>query len=356
MKIGIIGLQNSGKTTIFNALTGLKAETAAYSGGKVEPNLGTVEVKDPRVTRLSEMYEPKKTVYAHIEFIDFVGLSGGKENKAPFSPESMALIKTADALALVLRNFNAEFEAAAPDPLTDLENIVSELVFSDLLIAEKRLEKIELSLKRGIKDIVLKLEEAALTKIISGLNEGIPILKLGITEDEEKAVRGFQFVTMKPIMLILNSDESNFNENGDLVKSLSEEFSVIEFAGKFEEELNNLPEDEALEFMEDMNISESARDRLTKFAYQLMGYISFFTVGKDEVRAWTITAGSSAVEAAGKIHTDLARGFIRGECFSYEDLIREGSEKNLRDKGLFRLEGKNYLVKDGEILHVRFNV
>jgi GTP-binding protein YchF len=356
MKIGIIGLQNSGKTTIFNALTGLKAETAVYSGGKVEPNLGTVEVKDPRVTKLSQMYEPKKTIYAHIEFIDFVGLSGSKESKEPFSSESMALIKTADALALVLRNFTTEFETEEPDPISDLEIIISELVISDLMIAEKRMEKIFLSLKRGIKDNALKLEEAALKKIISGLNEGIPILKHGISEEEEKIVRGFQFVTLKPIMIILNSDESNFNTNENLFKALSEEFKAIEFAGKFEEELNNLPEEEAREFMEDMNIKESARNRLTKFAYQLMGYISFFTVGKDEVRAWTITAGSTAVEAAGKIHTDLARGFIRGECFSYDDLIREGSEKNLRDKGLFRLEGKNYLVKDGEILHIRFNV
>ena len=356
MKIGIVGLQNSGKTTIFNALTGLKAETAMYSGGKLEPNLGTVEVTDPRITKLSEMYQPKKTIYAHIDFIDFVGLSGSKEKKDLFSSESMALIKTADALALVLRNFSNDFYTEDPDPVTDLENIISELVIADLIIAEKRMEKLELSAKRGIKDISLKLEEAALVKIVAGLNNGTPIIKLDLSEEDKKAVRGFQFVTQKPLMLILNSDESNFQSDSDLIKKLSEIFKTIEFAGKFEEELNNLPEEEAVEFMEDMNITESARDRLTKFAYELMGYISFFTVGKDEVRAWTITDGSTAVEAAGKIHSDLARGFIRGECFSYEDLITEGSEKNLKEKGLFRLEGKTYIVKDGEILHIRFNV
>jgi len=356
MKIGIIGLKNSGKTTIFNALTGLHAETASYSSSKIEPNLGTVEVRDDRVTELSKLYEPKKTVYATIEFMDFIGLSGSKEKKDIFSSESMALIKTADALAVVIGNFKNDFDISDPDPLYDIETINSEMVISDLIIAEKRLDKIKLSLKRGIKDNSLLLEQNALLKINDGLNEGIPLRELELSEDETRAVKGFQFATLKPIMVILNSDDGSFQKNEEIITELSERYKIIEFAGKFEEELNNLSNDEALEFMEDMNIRESARARLTKFSYELMGYISFFTVGKDEVRAWTITRGANAVEAAGKIHSDLARGFIRGECFTYEDLIREGSEKALKEKGLFRLEGKNYMVNDGEILHIRFNV
>ncbi|KQC03746.1 MAG: hypothetical protein APR54_02360 [Candidatus Cloacimonas sp. SDB] len=356
MKIGIIGLKNSGKTTIFNALTGLNADTAMYSAGKIEPNLGIVEVKDPRITKLTELYEPQKTVYANIEFIDFIGLSGSQEKKDLFSSESMALIKTADALAVVLRNFSNEFDTSDPDPVTDLNNIISELIISDLIIAEKRLEKINLSLKRGIRDNFLKLEENALNKIIEGLNEGLSCANIDLTHEDLKAVKGFQFITLKPLMVILNSDESTFRNSNEVVEKISQKYNVIEFAGKFEEELNNLSPDEAKEFMEDMNLNDSARDRLTRFAYDLLGYISFFTVGKDEVRAWTITEGTTAVEAAGKIHSDLARGFIRGECFTYDDLIREGSEKALKEKGLFRLEGKNYLVKDGEILHIRFNV
>jgi len=355
MKIGIIGLKKSGKTTIFNALTGLAADTDSFSG-KLEPNLGVVDVDDERVKQLSKMYEPKKTIYAHIEFMDFVGLSGNKEKKDLFSSESMALIKTADALAVVLRNFTSDYELSEPDPVNDLENIQSELIISDLIIAEKRKEKIDLSVKRGIKDNALMYEKAAIAKILDGLNEGIPVRNIELTEDDKKAVKGFQFATQKSLMVIVNSSESSFHASESIIKALSEEHNVIEFAGKFEEELNNLDPEEADEFMQDMGITDSARSRLTTFAYELMGYISFFTVGKDEVRAWTITQGANAVEAAGKIHSDLARGFIRGECFYYEDLLNEGSEKALKEKGLFRLEGKNYIVRDGEILHVRFNV
>jgi len=177
MKIGIIGLKKSGKTTIFNALTGLAADTDSFSG-KLEPNLGVVDVDDERVKQLSKMYEPKKTIYAHIEFMDFVGLSGNKEKKDLFSSESMALIKTADALAVVLRNFTSDYELSEPDPVNDLENIQSELIISDLIIAEKRKEKIDLSVKRGIKDNALMYEKAAIAKILDGLNEGIPVRKI----------------------------------------------------------------------------------------------------------------------------------------------------------------------------------
>ena len=356
MKIGLIGLQNSGKTTIFNTLTGLEAEVTSYSTQKIEPNQGIVHVEDERVEKLSEMYNPKKTIFATIEYIDFVGLTGNMENHDAFGVSGMGLVKTAEALALVVRNFDDPTSGDVPDPVSDVDSIGSDMIISDLIIAEKRLEKVELSKKRGIKDAALLLEEKALQKIITHLEDSKPIRTLELGSDEEKAVRGFQFITQKPLMVILNSDEDNFGNSHAVINEIRKQFKVIEFAGTFEMELNKLDKNEAAEFMQDMNISESARDRLTKFSYELLGYCSFFTVGEDEVRAWTITKGDDAVEAAGKIHSDLARGFIRAECFSYNDLQQCGSEKVVREKGLFRLEGKKYIVQDGDILNIRFSV
>ena len=356
MKIGLIGLQNSGKTTIFNALTGLEAEVTSYSSQKIEPNMGVVQVEDERVEKLSTMYNPKKTIFATIEYIDFVGLTSNKDNNDSFGGSGMGLVKTADALALVVRNFDDPTSGDKPDPAIDVGSIESDMIISDLIIAEKRLEKVELSKKRGIKEASLIIEEKALHKIINHLEDSAPIRTLELANDEEKAIRGFQFITQKPLMIILNSDEDNFGENESVLNELLKQYKIIEFAGNFEMELNKLDPEEAAEFMQDMNISESARDRLTKFSYELLGYCSFFTVGEDEVRAWTITNGSDAVEAAGKIHSDLARGFIRAECFSYNDLIEFGNEKNVREKGLFRLEGKKYIVQDGDILNIRFSV
>lgn len=359
MKIGIIGLQNSGKTTIFNTLTGKDVEVTAYSSIKAEPNLGIVDVIDERVTELSNMYKPQKTIYANIEYIDFVGFAGSGNRKDAIPGNVLALAKTTDALALVVRNFEDSMISETMgkiDPLADIESLESELIISDLIIAENRLEKIELSNKRGIKDAALQIEEKAVKKVIDQLNSYLPLRTLELSSEEEKAIRGFQFISQKPILIILNSGEDNFGSNEKIINEIAQNYKVIEFAGNFEMELSRLPQDEAVEFMEDMNISESARDRLTKFSYELLGYLSFFTVGKDEVRAWTITKGQNAVEAAGKIHSDLARGFIRAECFSYDNLIDTGSEKAIREKGLFRLEGKNYIVKDGDILNIRFSV
>ena len=358
MKIGLIGLPNSGKTTIFNALTGLDAEITSYSTQKTEPNLGIVEIKDKRVTQLSEMYKPQKTIYATIEYIDFAGLSAGS-GKEILSGTLLTFAKLTDALAIVVRNFDDKIlnqTLGKPDPLDDIDKINSELIISDLIIAERRLEKIELSLKRGIKENKLLLEEKAVKKAIESLNNEIPLRNIKFPSDEKKAIQGFQFLSQKPLMIILNSDEKNFRHNSELLEKIRSNYMIMEFAGNFEMELNKLSQEEQQDFMADMNINESARDRLTKFSYKLLGYISFFTIGKDEIRAWTLIKSENAVDAAGKVHSDLARGFIRAECFSYEDLVRLGSEKALREKGLFRLEGKNYIVKDGDIINIRFSV
>jgi hypothetical protein len=356
MKIGIIGLQKSGKTTIFNALTRSEAEVTAYASSKVEPNLAVVEVEDDRVTRLSEMYRPKKTTYATVEFIDFVGLASGSARSGLFSGTAMGLIKTVDALAVVLRNFSEETIDAVlgpPDPEKDIHVLEEELVFSDLMIVEKRIERLEADKARGKKNPDQAAEEKLLAKIHPHLEELKPLRHLELTTEERKLISGFQFLSLKPMMVVLNSDEGSYGQNDELLSRLREGYLVVEFAGKFEMELSVLDDDEAEAFMADLGIEESARDRLIQTAYSLLGYISFFTVGEDEVRAWTITEGTKAVDAAGEIHTDLQRGFIRAETFSCEDLLELGSEKAVKDKGLMRLEGKDYIVRDGDVLHIR---
>ncbi len=362
MNIGIIGLPKSGKTTIFNALTGLDAEVADYASAKIEPNVGVVDVGDPRVDRLSEMYQPKRTIYATTEFIDFVtgpGRGGGEKGGGMFSGEGIGLIKNADALLVVLRNFDnpALNEVyGEPDPRRDLEAVTSELLLADQVLAERRLERLEGDHKRGKKTSQSQAEEKLMRRVVEQLEGGKPIRGMELTDDDKAILSGFRFLTEKPVLVVLNSEEGNYGEDEQTSAALEKSFPVIEFAGNFEMELSRLDEEDAPAFMEDMGITESARTRLTSFAYRLLGYISFFTVGEDEVRAWTILDGENAQEAAGTIHTDLAKGFIRAEVFSYEDLMSAGSEKGVKDKGLFRLEGKEYRVKDGDILHVRFNV
>lgn len=356
MKIGLIGLPNSGKTTIFNALTKSRAEVTSYANTKNEPNLAVIDVIDERVTRLAEIYQPKKTTYATIEIIDFVGLSEGSAKGEAFSGTALGTIKKVDAIALVIRNFEDGL-MGEPSPVDDLDQLEIEMLMSDLLIAEKRLERIAGSIQRGLKTDALLAEEKTLKKIAAGLNENKAVRLIELDCEEQKLIRGFQFLTQKPLLVILNSHEENFGRNADIMEKMQDGREVIEFAGNFEMELSRLDsEEEARMFMEDIGISESARDRLTQLAYALLGYISFFTVGDDEVRAWTIHRGDTAIEAAGAIHSDLSRGFIRAECFSYNDLMECGSEKAIREKGRFRLEGKNYVVQDRDILSIRFSL
>jgi GTP-binding protein YchF len=359
MKIGLIGFPKGGKTTIYNALTGNSGATDKYIQAHHEAHIGVVQVLDERVTRLSEMYKPKKTIYAHLEYYDFPALFA-EHNEDLNANVLLSDIKTMEGFALILRCFTDneldELHGKA-EPLKDIHRFEEEMLLQDMVIAEKRIEKIELSYKRGIKTPALQLEEKALHHIIKALQEGTPIRKLELGSDEEKAVRGFQFMSQKPMLVLLNCSEDNFQDVDDILSQLKALGYLAEaIAGRFEEELSGMEAADAAVFMEDMGIKESVRDRLTHLCYELMGYLSFFTVGEDEVRAWTIQKGDNAVTAAGKIHSDLARGFIRAECFRYNDLIAHGSEKVLKEKGLFKLEGKEYIVKDGDIISIRFNV
>jgi ribosome-binding ATPase len=355
MRIGLIGLQGSGKTTVFNALTKMEAPIAARAKGRVEPNMAMIRVMDERVDRLSILYHPRKTVYATIELADFTGLAEGAGRGETFSAAAMGAIKTMDALIAVVRNFEEEY-LGPPAPLEDLRRISDELILSDLMVMENRLERIEIARKRGQRTEELVREEKRLRRILEGLNLNRPIRDTALSCEDEKAMSGFQCLTKKPLMVILNSDEKRYGRTGALLAEISKNYGTVEFAGKFEMELGRLDDEEARFFMDDMGIRESACRRLTTLAHATLGYISFFTVGSDEVRAWNVREGGTALDAASTIHSDLARGFIRAECFSCADCLRWGSEKGIRENGLFRLEGKDYRVQDGDILNIRFNV
>jgi hypothetical protein len=356
MKIGLLGLPNSGKTTIFNALTRSEAEVAAYTNNRTEPNIAVVEVSDERVPRLSELYKPKKTTYASIEIVDFAGFSEGSARKEDLSSAQINLIRNMDAIALVVRNFSDDL-MGAPTPLSDIDTVDTEFILSDMIITEKRLERIEWSANRGKKTNVMEMEDKVLKKILEELNGGGHIRSFPLNHNEEKLINGFQFMTQKPFFVILNSGEENYGQNDDLMTQIEKKYKVIEFAGNFEMELAAFSDtEEANMFMDDMGIAESALDRITRFAYDILGHISFITVGTDEVRAWTVRNGDTALKAAGTIHSDLSRGFIRAECISYDNLMFYGSEKGARDNGCFRLEGRDYKVKDGDILNIRFSV
>jgi len=357
MKIGLVGLPKSGKTTIFNALTKSQAQVSAYSGGKAEPNLASVAVEDDRVRKLSEIYHPKKTTYASVDITDFAGLSDGAGEPSAFPQELLQLIRNNDAIAVVLRNFDNDLDGA-PAPTDDLSTIEGEFLLADHLIVENRLERMTKAKRTGQFTPVMESEQKLLTKLQAHLDDGNPLRDLELPENDIKAVRGFQFLTLKPVMVILNSAEDNFGHNDAVLADLNQSYPTIECAGNFEMELSQLSDEEEIEaFLADMGITESARRRLTRTAYEILGYISFFTVGKDEVRAWNINRGDTALDAAAAVHSDLARGFIRAECFSYDDFLAcGGEEKAVKDAGKFRLEGRDYVVKDGDMLCIRFNV
>ncbi len=356
MKIGLTGLTGSGKTTIFNALTGSQLPVGAFTDADAEPIQAVINVPDERVDELVNLYQPQKTAYATLELQDFSGLSNLTKASAALMSNTIRQMKNLDALGLVLKNFSDDL-SGDPTPVSDLDQIYSELLISDLMIVENRLERIEWGYKRGQKSPEIQNEERVLRRIHQQLDRNEPISAMDLSDIELRIIRGFQFLTQKSTLIILNSGEKNFNRNSAIMQKLEARYPLVEFAGKFEMELIQIEDsDEMKLFMTDIGISDSARDRLARNAYEILGYISFFTVGTDEVRAWNILHSSNAVTAAAAIHTDLARGFIRAECFTYSDLMTAGDETTVKKNGKFRLEGKDYIVKDGDILGIRFNV
>jgi hypothetical protein len=359
MKIAIIGLSNSGKTTVFNALTGLNVETTIYPTISGEPNIGVVKVPDPEVDRLSEIYRPKKTTYAAIEYIDYIGLTKGdlKQNRKVFD-----LIKDVDAIVHVVRAFYDESVVnpmASINPVRDIETVELELVFGDLELVEKRLERMEEGKKRGKRPD--ETEQKLLQKCRDSLMMETALRNVEFTKEEMKAMRPLQFLSIIPKVIVLNTGE----RDGDteyaktLESSLVNRYpsaNVLTLCGKIEMEISQLPEDEKESFFIELGIEDPVSNRLIRICYQILGLISFLTVGEDEVRSWTIRSNTNALTAAGKIHSDIERGFIRAEVISYEDFISSGNMHSAREKGFLRLEGKTYEVKDGDIINFRFNV
>ena len=369
MKLAIIGLSNSGKTTVFNALTGQNIETTVYATVSGEPHLGVVRVPDPRITSLAEIFRPKKTTYATVEYIDYIGLTKGDagQNRKVFD-----LIKDVEAIVHVVRAFEDEsvpHPLSDVDPLRDIETVELELVLGDLEFVEKRLQRLEEGAKRGKKPN--EAEKKLLLKCKEALEKEIPLRNVSFDDEEQKIMKPLQFISTKPEVVVLNVGENDLNSEraaqlqgradgyfssraGNTAGSARHASLVL--CGKIEMEIAQLSPEEAGAFLGDLGIEEPALNRLIHVSYDLLGLISFLTSGEDEARAWTITKGMSAQKAAGKIHSDIERGFIRAEVLGYADFISCGSMAAARDKGLLRLEGKTYEVKDGDIINFRFNV
>ncbi|MGQ9547103.1 MAG: redox-regulated ATPase YchF [Roseiflexus sp.] len=360
MKIAIIGLANSGKTTVFNALTGGTAETTVYSSGQLTPNLATVRVPDPRLEVLARMFNPKKVTYADVQYIDIGGLSSGTRESGELPPVVLNYISGADALLHVARAFQDEqvpHPDGSVDVQRDIEAVDLELAFSDLAIIERRLARLNAEIgKMSAKERENRLiERDVLMRIQSALESGIPIRDIDLSGEEERLLRGYQFLTAKPLLLAINIGEDQLT-NPPAIHYDHRRSGVTTLCGKIEAELAQLDEDEAHAFMDDLGITEPARNRMIALSYELLGVVSFLTAGPDEVRAWTIRRGTPAVEAAGVIHSDIQRGFIRAEIVAYDDLVRAGSIAEARKHGYVRMEGKQYIVQDGDVCHFLFNI
>ncbi len=361
MKAGIIGLPLCGKTTLFNVLTKRQVQTGGYGGS--EPNIGTVKVPDERVNTLSEMFEPKKTTYAAVEYVDIAGLTKGSVQDGDLGGQLLAHVRSVDLIIHVVRTFVNEHVPTPDggiDPARAIETINFELIIADLGIIEKRIDRLQVDIrKKGEKSKEKELH--LMERLKDSLENETPIRHLDLQQDEKILLRGYQFLTAKPMIVVLNvsEDEIGVTEKYQKILEYNETHGVptVLLSAEIESEIEQLEdEDDVQAFMEDIGITELGLTRLIHVSYTLLGLISFFTVGKDEVRAWTIANGTKAVHAAGVIHSDLERGFIRAEVVHYDDLMKHGSLANAKQHGVLHVEGKEYIVQDGDIFHVRFNV
>jgi len=364
MKMGIVGLPNVGKSTLFNALTKAGAACANYPFCTIDPNVGIVAVPDERLDKLAQMYNPEKVTPTTIEFVDIAGLVKGASKGEGLGNRFLSHIREVDAIVHVVRCFedsNITHVDGSVDPVRDIEIINLELILADLEVIEKKIDRTRKMLKSGDKKYVIELE--LYEKIRENLEKGIPARRLDFSDEERELVEQLFLLTSKPVIYAANISEEDLQAGGDnpyvsKLKSYAaeENAGVLVICAKIEEEIAQLDDEEKEEFLKELGLSESGLNRLIKESYKLLGLISFLTAGPKEVRAWTIVKGSKAPQAAGKIHSDFERGFIRAEIVSFDDLMECGSYAAAREKGLVRSEGKDYVMQDGDVTLFRFNV
>jgi GTP-binding protein YchF len=349
MKIGLVGFPGSGKTTVFNALTGQSAETG-YAATRGRTNLGVVKVPDQRVDALARLYQPKKTTYAEIMFVDVAATAAGAQTQG-LDTQTLTAMREVEALCHVVRGFE-NAEGGAPRPLADARALDDEMNLADLILIEKRLERLAKEKSKGN-------ELGTLEKMKAHLDTGRPLRQLALGEAEWATTSGFRFLSQKPLLLVLNVEESSASRPppADLAEyAKANGLGLVVLAGKVEMDIAQMPAGEQMEFARSLGLEEPAIGRFIRAAYALLDLISMLTSGEDECRAWTIRRGTPAQKAAGKIHSDIERGFIRAEVTRWEDLTQLGSEAKCREVGKLRLEGKEYVVQDGDVVHFRFNV